>query len=109
AIIAPTHTGRTARLVARHRPQSAIIAVASHEDVLRQLGLLWGVRAVPQAAQIQRGDDRLEAAVRAAFAAGAVKAGERVVVLAGHPVEGGEGFPTIRVVRVGDEGRSCEP
>ncbi|HWY87145.1 MAG TPA: pyruvate kinase [Gemmataceae bacterium] len=109
AIIAPTHTGRTARLVARHRPQSAIVAVASQEEVLRQLGLVWGVRAVPPAAQIQRGDDRLEAAVRAAFAAGAVQAGERVVVLAGHPVEGGEGFPTIRVVRVGEEGKSCEP
>jgi pyruvate kinase len=109
AIIAPTHTGRTARLVARHRPQSAIIAVASHAEVLRQLGLVWGVRAVPPASPNQRGDDRLESAVRAAFVAGAVQAGERVVVLAGHPVEGGEGFPTIRVVRVGEEGKSCEP
>ena len=109
AIIAPTHTGRTARLVARHRVKPAIIAVSSHEEVLRQLGMVWGVRAVPPAGPIQRGDDRIEAAVRAAFVAGAVHAGDRVVVLAGHPIEGGEGFPTIRVVRVGDEGRSCEP
>jgi pyruvate kinase len=109
AIIAPTHTGRTARLVARHRPKPAIIAVSTRDEVLRQLGLVWGVRAVPPAGPIQRGDDRIEHAVRAAFVAGAVQAGDRVVVLAGHPVEGGEGFPTIRVVRVGDEGRSCEP
>jgi pyruvate kinase len=109
AIIAPTHTGRTARLVARHRPKPAIIAVASHETILRQLGLVWGVRAVPPAGKIQRGDDRIEAAVRAAFAAGTVQPGERVVVLAGHPVEGGEGFPTIRVLKVGEEGKSCEP
>jgi pyruvate kinase len=109
AIIAPTHTGRTARLVARHRPRPAIIAVSSHDEVLRQLGLVWGVRAVPPAGPIQEGDDRLEAAVRAAFTAGAIRAGERVVVLAGHPVEGGEGFPTIRVVRVGEDGKSCEP
>jgi pyruvate kinase len=47
--------------------------------------------------------------VRAAFESGAVAAGTLVVVLAGHPIEGGEGFPTIRVVRVGDGGRSCEP
>jgi pyruvate kinase len=26
-----------------------------------------------------------------------------------HAVEGGERFPTIRVVRVGEGGRSCEP
>ena len=109
AIIAPTHTGRTARLVARHRPNPAIIAVSSHDEVLRQLGLVWGVRAVPPATPIQRGDDRLAAAVRAAFIAGAVQTGDRVVVLAGHPVEGDEGLPTIRVARVGDDGKSCEP
>ena len=40
---------------------------------------------------------------------GVVNAGALVVVLAGHPIEGGESFPTIRVVRVGEEGRSCEP
>lgn len=109
AIIAPTLTGRTARMVARHRPRPAIIAVSSHEEVLRQLSLVWGVRAVPPATPIQSGDDRLEAAVRAAFVTGAVRTGDRVVVLAGHPIEGGEGFPTIRVVRVGEDGKSCEP
>jgi pyruvate kinase len=109
AIIAPTHTGRTARLVARHRSKAAIIAVAAREEILRQLGLVWGVRAVPPAGPNKPGDDRIEAAVRAAFAAGAVQSGDRVVVLAGHPVEGGEGFPTIRVVRVGEDGKSCEP
>ncbi len=40
---------------------------------------------------------------------GAVKAGQLVVVLAGHPHEGGDRFPTIRIVRVGDDGRSVEP
>ncbi len=53
AIIAPTHTGRTARLVARHRPNPAIIAVSSHDEVLRQLGLVWGVSAVPPAGPIK--------------------------------------------------------
>ena len=57
---------------------------------------------------IQPGDDRLDAAVRTAFAAGAIQAGALVVVLAGHPIEGGEGVPTIRVVKVGEDGRSCE-
>jgi pyruvate kinase len=48
-------------------------------------------------------------AVRDAFAAGTVAAGERVVVLAGHPVEGGPLCPTVRVVRVGPAGESAEP
>ena len=109
AIITPTLTGHTARLVARHRPRPAIIAVSTAEAVVRQLAVVWGVQGVTIPFPIERGDDRLEAAVRAAFLGGVVHAGALVVVLAGHPIEGGEGFPTIRVVRVGEEGRSCEP
>ena len=58
---------------------------------------------------IHRGDDRLEAAIRTAYLGGAVQPGALVVVLATHLIEGGEGFPTIRVIRVGEDGRSCEP
>jgi len=109
AIIAPTISGRSARQIARHRPLQSIIAVSAHEEVIRQLALSWGVEGVPFASEIQKGDDRLEAAVRAAFVGGAVKAGSLAVVLAGHPIEGGDGKPTIRVVRVGDQGESHEP
>jgi pyruvate kinase len=109
AVVTPTLTGKTARLVARHRPRFAIVGVSANESVVRQLSLVWGVRAVPITFPIQPGDDRLAAAVRAAFLGGAVQAGSLVVVLAGHPVEGGEGFPTIRVVRVGPDGRQSEP
>ena len=106
AIITPTLTGRTPRLVARHRPRPAIIAVSTEEAVVRQMSMIWGVQSV-MAPPMKRGDDRIEAAVRAAFLgrrAGLVP-GTLVLVLAGHPIEGGEGFPTIRVVRVGEEGR----
>ena len=60
-------------------------------------------------AALSPGDDRLAAAVRDAHRAGAVGVGDRVVVLAGHPIEGGPGFPTVRVVRVGEGGASREP
>ncbi|MCI0737452.1 MAG: pyruvate kinase [Gemmataceae bacterium] len=109
AIVAPTLTGRTARLVARHRPLAVIVAVSASSAVLRQMSLVWGVRAVSSAGPLQPGDDRLVAAVHSAYSAGAVKLGERVVVLARHPIEGGEGNPTIRIVRVGEAGKSCEP
>jgi pyruvate kinase len=108
AIIAPTITGRTARLVARHRPRAAIVAVTS-EAVVRQLGLVWGVQPVAYPSAVKPGEDRLSAAVRAAFLGGAVAAGSLVIVLARHPIEGGEGLPTIRVVRMGEGGKACEP
>jgi pyruvate kinase len=47
--------------------------------------------------------------VKAAFAHTAVTAGQRVIVLAGHPVQGGPRTPTVRVVRVGENGASTEP
>jgi hypothetical protein len=55
------------------------------------------------------GEDCIGVAIAAAFAAGAVAAGAVVVVLAGHPIEGGEHLPTIRLVRVGEGGRAVQP
>jgi pyruvate kinase len=109
AIVVPTLSGRTARLVARHRPRAAVVAAAPREEVLRQLALVWGLAQVPLPPHLRPGEDRLEAAVRTALEHGAVREGQLVVVLAGHPVEGGDRFPTIRVVRVGAGGRSAAP
>ncbi len=108
AIIAPTVSGRTARLVARHRPAMAIVASAHDPAVQRQLALVWGLEPV-QLPDASPGQDRLDDAVHAAFASGAVKVGNLVVVLAGHPREGAGRFPTIRLVRVGEGGVSEEP
>jgi len=108
AIIAPTLSGRTARLVARHRPWCRIVAAAPTEAVLRQLALVWGIAPV-RMSRVESGADRLATAVVDAWRAGAVVPGERVVVLAGHPIESGPRFPTLRIVRVGPGGSSEEP
>jgi pyruvate kinase len=108
AIITPTNTGRTARLVARHRPWARIVAASPKPHVMRGMAMIWGVTPVAMA-PLAGGLDRIAAAIRDAFAAGAVKVGDRVIVLAGHPVAGGARQPTIRVVRIGDGGVSSEP
>jgi pyruvate kinase len=109
AIITPTLSGRTARLLARHRPRAAIVAPAPTEDVLRQMAVVWGLQPVLMTTCCRPGDDRLSGAVLAAFQAGVVEKGNLVVVLAGHPVEGGDHLPTIRLARVGEGGRASEP
>ena len=43
AIIAPTSTGFTARLISKHRPQIPIIALTTNYKVMRQMGLTRGV------------------------------------------------------------------
>jgi pyruvate kinase len=108
AIIAPTLSGRTARLIAKHRPWARVVAPAPTPPVVRKMAVVWGLSPVPMA-PLSPGDDRMSAAVRDAFLAGAVKPGELVVVLAGHPTEGGPGFPTLRVVLVGEGGTSVAP
>jgi pyruvate kinase len=108
AIITPTLSGRTARLVARHRPWARIIAAAPSPAVLRGMALVWGITPVLMA-PVPGGLDRISAAVRDAFASGAVSVGDRVVILAGHPVAGGGRLPTIRVVRIGEGGTASEP
>lgn len=109
AIVTPTYSGRTPQLIARHRPIATVVAASCHAEVVRQLALVWGVVPVMMPSDAQAGQDRLEAAVRAAHSHQAVRTGDLVVVLAEHPVEGGDRYPTIRVVGVGDGGRSVAP
>src|SRR5262249_26271975 len=109
AIVAPTYSGRTARLIARHRPRALIVAPAPHETVGRRLALVWGLAPLLMDDKLAPGEDRMEAAVRAAFNKGVIRAGQLLIVMAGHPVGGGERFPTVRVVRVGEAGQSHAP
>jgi pyruvate kinase len=46
AIVVLTHSGRTARLVARRRPSVPVIALTDLEHVARQLSLVWGVETM---------------------------------------------------------------
>jgi pyruvate kinase len=108
AIVAPTISGRTARIASRCRPWARIIAVAPSDAVLQRLALVWGITPV-RMSPVESGGGRMATAVKDAFAAGTVKPGDRVVVLAGHPIEGGPRSPTVRVMRIGEGGTPGEP
>jgi pyruvate kinase len=108
AIVAPTLSGRTARLVARYRPWARIVAVAPTDAVLQRLALVWGIVGVRMSPVAPAGD-RLTAAVADGYRAGALVPGDRAIVLADHPIEGGPRHPTVRIVRVGPDGASEEP
>ncbi len=44
AIVTPTLSGRSARLVASHRPNVPIYALSPGRETVRRCGLMWGVR-----------------------------------------------------------------
>lgn len=83
-IIAPTVTGRTARLISNLRPRMPIYAVTPNERVMRQMLLSWGV--VPLLDEVQ-GERRqvMANALTKVRDAGYVQPGDLAVVTTGDP------------------------
>ncbi|HEY9765684.1 MAG TPA: pyruvate kinase [Chroococcales cyanobacterium] len=85
AIITPTSSGSSARMVAKYRPRIPVIAVATSPEVCRRLSLVWGVYPL-----LIEGAGNLEqltqASVQAAMEAGFVADGDLVIVVSGIPV-----------------------
>src|SRR4051794_39425550 len=46
ALVVPTNSGRTARLVSAHRPDVPVLAVSPYIETVRRVGLLSGITAV---------------------------------------------------------------
>lgn len=85
AVVTPTQSGHTARMVSKYRPEAVIIAVTPKEGVARRLLLSNGVYPVV-VEDTKTTDEMLEAAVKGALKSGFVKHGDLVVITAGVPV-----------------------
>lgn len=84
AIITPSNSGTTARMVARFHPNCQIIAPTTSEHTYHQLGLCYGV--VPARMEMSANtDEMISSAVEVAHRSGLVKTGDVVVVAAGVP------------------------
>jgi pyruvate kinase len=82
AILCCTRSGRTARAMARFRPEAMLFGISPDPFTLRRLTLTWGVEpmAMPECHST---DDMVWLAVEAVVHAGRVDHGATVVVLAG--------------------------
>jgi pyruvate kinase len=97
AIITPTQSGSTARMVSRFRPKAPIIATTSEKDVMRKLCLSFGVYPV-NVPFAEVTDDIIDRAVNAAVAAKLVNSGDLVVITAGIGAAGSTNLIKVHIV-----------
>lgn len=84
AIITPTQSGSTARMVSKFRPKAPIIAATFDERVRRKLCLSFGVHSV-LIQGVDSTDDLIEQSVNQAIAHEYISSGDLVVITAGVP------------------------
>lgn len=101
ALLIPTLSGNTPRLVSKFRPEQRILAVTPNETVYRQLLLNWGV--FPFYAKIASdSEEMIQNALRAVIDAGIVKKSDKIVMVCGMPLFSPMMINTIRILLVGN-------
>lgn len=100
AIITVTKYGQTARRMSKFRPSVAIVAATPVEKTYHQLALSWGV--YPVLARYQKTSDELFIhAIDCAKQIDAVENGDRVVIVAGVPLDTSGSTNLLKVETVG--------
>jgi pyruvate kinase len=84
ALVVPTRSGRTARLVSAHRPQVPVLAVSPRIETVRRLNLLFGVSCV-QSPDREDFHELLHDCARLAREHGVARSGDLIGVTAGLP------------------------
>jgi pyruvate kinase len=100
ALVAPTITGRTARLLCAYRPSVPILALSPNPKVVRECQLLWGVEAELN----EEPSDPLELielCAQAAMRRGLVQPGDKIGITAGVPAGTAGGTNLFKVHTVG--------
>lgn len=100
AIITPTETGYTARMVSKYRPKAPILAVTTDESVMRRLNLVFGVFPI-KGVEAANTDELFELSVKSAEKSGLVHHGDLVVITAGVPVGRSGNTNLIKVHQIG--------
>jgi pyruvate kinase len=98
AIISSTMSGHTARMVAKHRPATQIVAVTPSLETQRRLALVWGVYPL-LVSEFAHTDQMIETGVQATLDEGMIEKGDVVIITAGVPL-GGPGRTNMLKVHV---------
>ncbi|MCD6511102.1 MAG: pyruvate kinase [Thaumarchaeota archaeon] len=86
AIVAPTRSGASARIVSKYRPKVPVIALTNSERVVRELTISWGVFPF-KIGKYKTIDEVIMKADRIILREGLAKKGDYIVVVTGDPRE----------------------
>lgn len=99
AILVITKTGRTARYLSRYRPNTPIVAFTDNLDVLKQMNLVWGVKA-ERIPGISDTDTTLNETKELAQQLGYIERGDTIVFVAGIPIKESNIINMIKIDKV---------
>ena len=97
ALVTPTLSGNTARLLSAFRPEQTILAVTPNDHTIREMQLYWGV--FPYHAPIT--DEtryKIQNAIRIIKESGAATDSDIIVLVAGLPMQSKNPVNTIQVI-----------
>jgi pyruvate kinase len=96
AIVSPTHSGTTARLISSYRPRAPVLALSPRMDVVRRCCLLWGVRARLHEQPLET-LDLIETCAGIAVEEGLAEKGDQIGITAGLPAGSAGGTNLFKV------------
>ncbi len=83
ALVIPTRSGRTARLVSANRPRIPVLALSPRPETTRRLNLLFGVRAADNKEEGDSLDDLLKSCAERVKQEGLAESGDMIGITAG--------------------------
>lgn len=102
-ILSSTESGRTARMVARHRPRTPLLGITPFDTTARRMQMIWGV--IPTVViPFYHTDAMIQILVRTAVNHGYASIGSNVILTAGIPldVHGVTNMVKVHTVRAKD-------
>lgn len=100
ALLVPTESGFSPRMLAKFRQALPVIAVSPHAHVIRQLRLAWGVRPLLSRRTLRQ-EDRVQLAVDTAVKAGSLREGDAVIGVVGN-MDLPNAYNAVQLITVGD-------
>ena len=102
AILTITESGFTARMIAKYKPQSKVVAVSRMPESVRAMQLYWGVEPL-LGPSFDNTDEMIELSLKCALLHNVISDGASIVITAGVPIGKPGSTNLIKVVNVGNK------